>query len=225
MCRISVLRVLCAALALSLAGCGAGEEGAFPDEPEAQAVDGVKSVVASCQSTGFMVDRCWPDGSNLTITATEAFRPALIAAVAQWNALLEPAAALNAPRFSVSQGTTGDVVVEVFGTTAPYCDRVDLSTVPARLLMFSSNLPDCVAANTGDFTSVLKHGLGHVLGWTNVVHKQGVPGVSDNCIMYLSEDRSRPVGGDVCLHDVEAVFLAYRRLPLPAAYFPSAIAQ
>jgi hypothetical protein len=35
----------------------------------------------------------------------------------------------------------------------------------------------------------------------------------------------RPVGGDVCLHDVEAVLLAYRGLSLPAAYFQSAIAQ
>jgi hypothetical protein len=91
--------------------------------------------------------------------------------------------------------------------------------------MFSSDRPECVAANTGDFTSVLKHALGHVLGWTNVVHKQGVPGISDNCIMYLSAERLRPVGGDVCLHDVEAVLLAYRGLSLPAAYFQSAIAQ
>ena len=54
--------------------------------------------------------------------------------------------------------------------------------------MCSSNLPDCVAANNGDFTSVLKHALGHVLGWTNVVHKQGVPRISDNSVMYLSEE-------------------------------------
>jgi hypothetical protein len=212
-----------AIVSLLIAACQAGEEQASEANSESETVELIKSVVASCSPTGFMVDRCWPDGALLSVGAPVQHQSDVTSAVQQWNALLEPAAFLGAPRFASSVGATGDVVIEVFGT-APYCDRVDLSTQPATIRLYNQNDPQCAASNVGDFISVLKHGLGHVLGWTNNVHTRGVAGISDNCIMYLGA-QSRPVGGDVCLHDVEAVFRAYQGSTIPNEYFEWRVAQ
>jgi hypothetical protein len=56
-------------VSLLIAACQAGEEQASEEGSESETVELTKSVAASCAPTGFMVDRCWPDGALLSVGA------------------------------------------------------------------------------------------------------------------------------------------------------------
>jgi hypothetical protein len=72
--------------------------------------------------------------------------------------------------------------------------------------------------NTGSIDLVLQHELGHAFGWTNnYVHKAGVAGASDHCVMTL------PGGGGlnptICAQEIEGAVAAYGLRTLPSDFW------
>lgn len=69
----------------------------------------------------------------------------------------------------------------------------------------------CSGAKSADLTTVITHELSHVLGW-NSAHG-GYPGsltsLTQDCATFTADPAdSGPLSGNVCLHDVEALFRA-----------------
>ena len=108
---------------------------------------------------------------------------------------------------------SGGVSVTIHSSGSAYCG----GTVPGSggyvggVHVWVSTDGNCTGKKSGDLQAVLTHELAHVLGW-NSSHG-GLPGsrtsITQNCTTFLPGTSSGdPISANVCLHDVEALFLA-----------------
>jgi hypothetical protein len=171
-------------------------------------------VPVNCElpSVNPTVDKCW-NGQTVRVTSMNPNVATTVStAVSKWNELLLPVRnGPPVPQLRFVPSGVGEIQVNVASGPSSFCGLTQVEAMPVTISLFSSNSTNCTAgASRGSMYNVLLHELGHALGWTSVVHKLHVPGISDNCAMYLS-DSSRALNSLVCLHDAEGIYRANNR--------------
>lgn len=175
------------------------------------------SVRAGCTPRSFSFDVCWETDRIINVGIAFEYRDDLDEAVGDWNELLLERGAILSPRFIAQTGTAENVNVTVSGSGPLYCGTVAGSATTYTIAIQSS--AQCGDFHTGTLRDALKHELSGVLGWIDYTEGLTVAGVSDRCAVSLPEVEPKRLNSNVCLHEVEGVFRAYRADSLPTGFW------
>lgn len=175
------------------------------------------AVRAGCTPRSFSFEVCWETDRIINVGIDPAHLDALDAAVFDWNRLLNERGSILSPRFTSQSGTAENVNVTVSGSGPLYCGTVSGSGTTYTIDIRST--AQCSDFHTGTLEEALKHELSGVLGWIDYTEGLTVAGVSDQCMVSLPEVEPKRFNSDVCLHEVEGVFRAYRADTLPTGFW------
>lgn len=163
---------------------------------------------------------CWSSNSTIAIrvpvsTPQDAFN-AINAAVTGWQDLLAEGT-FGAPKLSIGHGTGGNVDVAFAATSSSgYCGALDGDGQHYILTLYPPSHSRYTNSAIGDITQVVRHELAHAVGWDEGAEGNQVVGVSDHCAL---NNADREFRDQVCLHEVEGAFRAYRNLAVPTDFW------
>jgi hypothetical protein len=161
----------------------------------------------------------------LYLESDQSVKNAIDDAASRWNAAFDAEGAAAVPRFtrdslartdSSSQRRTVRVVTVGQGPT--WCDATNVAGTnkEIRLTAGSAGSSACVG-NAGSLNAVLLHALGHALGLSSSMHRNGVAGVSNHCSIHLpaaGEPNAGSINNQLCQHEIEVVAMIYGAYPI-----------
>ena len=227
MTRDADMRWMASILAISLIGCSDARSVAPEEAVPRSQVDAAtaRAVRVGCEPAGFTFSICWRGAPSISVRVPTAVSQQaysdIISAADNWNDLLREGS-FGQPRLSVSRGTGGNVAVSFPAGENPsgYCGEVFGSGQSYSMLLYPATSTNCSAAVSGTLKEAFRHEITLPIGWADDAERLQVPGVSDNCSLYIVDGSFKQ---QVCLHEVEGVFRAYRGLGVPADFWSMGI--
>lgn len=180
-----------------------------------------------CDPTTFSFAVCWWGHSNISVKVPEsvlAWRyDQIISAADSWNYLMKGGVP-GAPYLTVSRGVGGDVaVVFVPGAGDVFCGSADGVGQSYTISFYPAAHADCTGDALGSVEEVFLHEVAHVIGWEKAAEGVQYAGISDHCALHLKSDHT--FNQQVCLHEVEGVFRAYREIGVPGDFWARGVLQ
>lgn len=184
----------------------------------AHAVSATDTV--ACTNTEFSFRKCWSGSPSIAVrvpySVSQANYDDLAVAVTEWQKLLAEGT-FSAPKLDINRGTGGNVDVAFAATSSlGYCGVLDGDRQHYTLTLYPLGHARCANSAIGDITQVVRHELAHAVGWEEGAEGNQVVGVSDHCTL---NNAGREFRDQVCLHEVEGAFRAYRNLAVPTDFW------
>lgn len=175
-------------------------------------------------NTGFNFTKCWVGNSSVSIkvptSVPETDYNQILRAVGDWNRLLQEGT-FGAPRLTLGRGTGGNVNIAFASTSLNgYCGAISGSMQQYTLTLYPPSHARCFNSPIGTVEQVARHELAHIVGWTDGAEGLQVAGVSDHCALNNAGLMFRD---QVCLHEVEGAFRAYRGIGVPVNFWSTGI--
>jgi hypothetical protein len=214
-----------------LAACATADETIAGDPQgtrDRQKERGVSMARAGCEPAGFSFSVCWRGAPSISVgvpsSLSENELRSLRNVADEWNRLLQEGSTFGSPRLSVSTATTGNVVVTFpqGKSGSVYCGDVIGSGQSYTMRLFPSTSSTCDGRVSGPLADAFRHEITGPIGWDDTAEGLAQAGVSDHCSLYIS-DASPFFKSQVCLHEVEGVFRAYRSVGVPSDFWSRGI--
>lgn len=136
----------------------------------------------------------------------------LSSAVSAWQSRLASTGLEGLPTFTYTASSSlAEATATGTGLGTSFCGSWTQATKTLQVIEATG----CsTGQSTGALASLLRHEVGHAVGWIGGNTHRGLP---SHCIMYLPDDRS--INSNICTHEVEGILAGYGLVAYPAEEF------
>jgi hypothetical protein len=194
---------------------------AVPLEPDAATQFIPPALAMACSPgifTGFRAVDGWSCNTTVEFyTSNNSLAQSMATAVGEWQANLAATGFGVLPTFATTNvPSSAEATVTGTATGTAFCGQWHNNI---RLLEVFADAGCANFSNGGALSAVLRHEVGHAVGWTGSgVHKLYFgTAEADHCVMHLPEDGS--LNTTICVHEIEGALAGYGLISYDAENF------